>query len=92
MRLHEKKWLKQAVNPEHKGYCTPMSKKTCTPRRKALARRFKSGDLHQEESLIDRLIPLPPGRVEHCGKCPCPKCGHVNKEGITTCAKCGAKT
>jgi hypothetical protein len=40
-----KKWIQGAINPAHKGYCTPMSKPTCTPRRKALARRFKSGDL-----------------------------------------------
>ena len=44
--LQEKKkkksgdWMDE-LNPEHKGYCTPMSKKTCTPARKALARRFK---------------------------------------------------
>jgi hypothetical protein len=42
-----KKWIQSAVNPEHKGYCTPMSKSTCTPRRKALAMRFKKGgDIH----------------------------------------------
>lgn len=42
-----KKWIQSAVNPAHKGYCSPMSKKTCTPRRKALAKRFKAGgDLH----------------------------------------------
>lgn len=34
-------WIQHAVNPKHKGYCTPMTKKTCTPRRKALARTFK---------------------------------------------------
>lgn len=34
-------WIQKAVNPKHKGYCTPMTKKTCTPRRKALARTFK---------------------------------------------------
>ena len=38
-------WIKKAINPKHKGYCTPMTKSTCTPRRKALAKRFKSGDL-----------------------------------------------
>lgn len=43
-----KNWIKGAINPNHKGYCTPMTKKTCTPERKALAKRFKSGDLHQE--------------------------------------------
>lgn len=37
----DKKWIQKAVNPEHKGYCTPMSKPTCTPKRKALARTFK---------------------------------------------------
>jgi len=35
-------WIQKAVNPKHKGYCTPMTKKTCTPRRKALAKRFKA--------------------------------------------------
>jgi hypothetical protein len=41
-------WIKKAINPEHKGYCTPMTKSTCTPRRKALAKRFKKGgDLHK---------------------------------------------
>lgn len=40
-----KKWIQKAVNPKHKGFCTPMTKSTCTPRRKALAKRFKSGDL-----------------------------------------------
>lgn|SRR5574337_273275 len=47
-RITEKNWIKGAINPKHKGYCTPMTKSTCTPRRKALAKRFKSGDLHQE--------------------------------------------
>ena len=37
----DKNWIQKAVNPKHKGYCTPMTKKTCTPRRKALARTFK---------------------------------------------------
>jgi len=36
------------INPDHKGYCTPMSKATCTPPRKALARRLKpGGDLYR---------------------------------------------
>ncbi len=65
--LREEKWLKGAINPKHKGYCTPMSKKTCTPRRKALAMRFKKGDLHNDESL-DALLPPPPLEElsEHC--------------------------
>ena len=37
----DKKWIQKAVNPKHKGYCTPMTKKTCTPARKGLARTFK---------------------------------------------------
>ena len=37
----DRKWIQKAVNPKHKGYCTPMTKKTCTPARKALARTFK---------------------------------------------------
>jgi hypothetical protein len=42
-----KKFL-QKINPKHAGYCTPMSKSTCTPRRKALARRLKpGGDLYR---------------------------------------------
>jgi len=37
----KKNWIQKAVNPKHKGFCTPMTKKTCTPRRKALAMTFK---------------------------------------------------
>ena len=37
----EDDWIQKAVNPDHEGYCTPMTKKTCTPPRKALAKRFK---------------------------------------------------
>jgi hypothetical protein len=48
LKLREENWIKDAINPEHKGYCTPMTKKTCTPKRKALAKRFKSGDLHDD--------------------------------------------
>jgi hypothetical protein len=36
------KWIQKAVNPKHKGYCTPVTKKTCTPKRKALAMTFKA--------------------------------------------------
>ena len=38
----DKKWIQKAVNPAHKGFCTPMSKPTCTPKRKALAKTFKA--------------------------------------------------
>ena len=37
----DKKWIQKAVNPKHKGYCTPMTKPTCTPARKKLAQLFK---------------------------------------------------
>lgn len=51
--LYEKddKWIQKAVNPAHKGYCTPMSKPTCTPHRKALAKRFKGGDLEEDVNM-----------------------------------------
>jgi len=38
----DKKWIQKAINPKHKGYCTPMTKPTCTPKRKALAKTFKA--------------------------------------------------
>jgi hypothetical protein len=42
-----KHWIQGAINPAHKGYCTPLSNPKCTPRRRALAERFKKGgDLH----------------------------------------------
>lgn len=47
-KLDEKNWIQGAVHKDHEGYCTPMTKKTCTPARKALAKRFKSGDIHQD--------------------------------------------
>lgn len=34
-------WIKRAVNPAHKGFCTPISKSTCTGRRKAFAMTMK---------------------------------------------------
>ena len=48
--ITEKNWIQGAINPSHKGYCTPMTKSTCTPRRKALAKRFKHGDLHHDKN------------------------------------------
>ena len=44
-----KHWIQDAVNPAHKGYCTPMTKETCTPRRKALAMTFKKHNGFQKE-------------------------------------------
>jgi hypothetical protein len=40
-RLKKGGWIKDAVNPEHKGYCTPMTKSTCTGHRKAFAKMMK---------------------------------------------------
>lgn len=37
----KKNWIQKAVNPKHKGFCTPMTKKTCTPKRKAFAQNMK---------------------------------------------------
>lgn len=34
-------WIAHAVNPAHKGYCTPMSKPTCTGHRRAFALMMK---------------------------------------------------
>lgn len=42
VKAKDGKWIQKAVNPKHKGYCTPMTKPTCTPRRKALAKTFKA--------------------------------------------------
>lgn len=45
-----KNWIQKAVNPKHKGYCTPMTKPTCTPRRKAFAMTMKKHHgFHKEE-------------------------------------------
>ncbi len=38
-------WLSGAVNPKHVGFCSPMTKSTCTPRRKAFAERAKHHNL-----------------------------------------------
>jgi hypothetical protein len=49
------KWIQKAVDPEHKGYCTPMTKPTCTPARKALAKRFKKGIENESYGVADPL-------------------------------------
>lgn len=41
-------WIKGAINPAHKGWCTPLSNPHCTGHRRALALRFKHGDLHKK--------------------------------------------
>ena len=37
----DKNWIQKAVNPKHKGFCTPITKPGCTGRAKALAKTFK---------------------------------------------------
>ena len=56
----KKNWIQGAVNPEHKGYCTPMTKSTCTPKRKAFAQTMKKhhGFHKKEEGGILDFIPL----------------------------------
>ena len=41
VKAKDGKWIQKAINPKHKGFCTPMTKKTCTPKRKALAMTLK---------------------------------------------------
>ncbi len=40
------KWIQKAI--KHPGRCTPMSKPGCTGHAKALAQRFKKGDIHAD--------------------------------------------
>ena len=67
------KWLQKALNPKHAGFCSPMSKSTCTPRRKALAMRFKKGDLHKEsaQQIAARLLEddAPKDDDQRCPQC-----------------------
>ena len=54
-------WIQKAVNPKHKGFCTPITKPTCTKRRKALALRFKAmakARKHENGGMIQLLEPL----------------------------------
>lgn len=45
-------WIQDAVNPAHKGYCTPMTKSTCTPARKRFAMTMKKHHgFHQQGGL-----------------------------------------
>jgi len=54
MNEKDNNWIQKAVDPKHKGYCTPMTKDTCTPRRKALAKRFKAGI--EDENIMEAFI------------------------------------
>lgn len=62
-------WIQKAVNPKHKGYCTPMTKKTCTPRRKALAKTFKKHHgFHEDGGVIsDNMSPFNPHEYKNGG-------------------------
>lgn len=52
--ITERKWIKKALNPDNRGDCTPMTKSTCTPAKKALAKRFKKGgDLYSGDNRHD---------------------------------------
>lgn len=53
-------WIKGAVNPKHKGYCTPMTKSTCTGRRRAFAKTMKKHHgFHEEGGEIENHVPTP---------------------------------
>jgi len=41
VKAKDGKWIQKAINPKHKGYCTPETKATCTPKRKALAHTLR---------------------------------------------------
>jgi hypothetical protein len=65
MNERKEKWIQKAIKPSHKGYCTPMTKSTCTPARKALAKRFKSGDLSESMNLdVNKLEDIEVGGVD----------------------------
>lgn len=53
-----KKWIQGAVNPEHKGYCTPMTKETCTPKRKAFAKTMKKHHGFQKKDDGGKLVSI----------------------------------
>lgn len=38
----KKRWIQWAIKKSHIGFCTPTTKETCTPKRKALAMRLKA--------------------------------------------------
>ena len=50
---NESNWIQGAV--KHPGKCTPMSNPECTGHAKALAKRFKSGDIHQDNLKKDNI-------------------------------------
>jgi hypothetical protein len=50
----DKDWIQKAVDPDHEGYCTPMTKSTCTPRRKALAKTFKKMGRKRDAEIVSK--------------------------------------
>jgi hypothetical protein len=52
----DEKWIQKAIKPSHEGYCTPMTKATCTPKRKALAKTLKK--MAKNESTTKKTITL----------------------------------
>jgi hypothetical protein len=50
----DKDWIQKAVDPDHEGYCTPMTKDTCTPRRKALAKTFKKMGKKRDAEIVSK--------------------------------------
>ena len=47
-------WIQKAVDPDHEGYCTPMTKSTCTPKRKALAKTFKKMGRKRDAEIVSK--------------------------------------
>ena len=44
-------WIQKAVNPKHVGFCSPITKKTCTKKRKAFAMTMKKHHgFHKKEN------------------------------------------
>lgn len=57
------KWLQKAINPAHKGICTPITKSTCTGHAKALAKTLKKHHGFQKEQVGADVVAekAPPG-------------------------------
>ncbi len=71
------KWIQKAI--KHPGRCTPMSKPGCTGHARALAKRFKSGDLSEE--------------TDNTTVCPNCSTGHIKQHGYNEfeCLDCGKR-
>ena len=70
----DKKWIQKAVDPKHEGFCTPETKKTCTPKRKALAKTLKKMAKEKVKESKDPGISLYKSIHD--------KSGVTNKEGV----------